>query len=196
LTCIVAVEHKAGVVLASDSQVSFGDTGFLLHESQQKIGFNGPYLFGCAGRLRVGQVLMNTVDLPDPPDGISGNDLNHWMVIRFSGYIQEIMKDAGIERVDDNERLMTESEIIVCVNGSAYAIDEDYACTRAGDKSKVAQGVIAIGSGYRFALGAYHALNNKRIPPEELATTMVDAAIRWDSGCGGTVRALHQPVAP
>jgi ATP-dependent protease HslVU (ClpYQ) peptidase subunit len=46
----------------------------------------------------------------------------------------------------------------------------------------------AIGSGAQFALGALHALHGTRIGAEALARRAVEAAIAFDTYCGGEVQ--------
>jgi ATP-dependent protease HslVU (ClpYQ) peptidase subunit len=66
---------------------------------------------------------------------------------------------------------------------------------RAGDQSKIANGISITGSGFHLALGAYYALakSNRRMDPYEIAGTMVEAAIQWDQGCGGDIQFYEQP---
>jgi ATP-dependent protease HslVU (ClpYQ) peptidase subunit len=195
LTIIVAVEHKDGVVVACDSQVTDTGTSFLMHKSQKKVGHRGPYIIGTAGRLRTGQVLLNADDLPVPNEGLSDEELNSFMITKFAHAAQEAMKESGTEQVLDHERMLTESELIVCVQGRSYMIGSDYSVMRAGDASKAANGIAIAGSGFQFALGAYYALSqrNRKIDPLEVATTMVEAALRWDQYCGGDIEVHEQP---
>lgn len=195
MTIIVAVEHKDGVLVACDSQVTDTGTSFLMHKSQRKIGAVGPYIIGTAGRLRTGQVLLHSDALPTPPSRASDEALNKFMVTQFAAAAQAVLKDAGVEQVVDHERLLTESELIVCVSGRAYSVGEDYSIMRAGDATKIANGISITGSGFHLALGAYYALakHGRVKDPYEIAGTMVEAAIQWDQGCGGDIQFYDQP---
>lgn len=195
MTILVAVETKAGVTVATDSQISDSFAAYIMQDSQSKVGFRGPYLIGTAGLLRVGQVMLNADELPVPNTDISDDELNKFMITRFSWSVQDTLKANGIERSVDNERSFTDSEMLVCVNGRAYSIGSDYAVMRSTDKSGIADGVVAIGSGHQFALGAYHTLSLRktRSTPEDIATIMVQAAIRWDHYCGGPIKIFTQP---
>ncbi len=194
MTIVVAVEHKDGVLVACDSQVTDSGTSFLMHRSQKKIGTVGPYIIGAAGRLRTGQVLLNSDGLPTPPQRASDEALNKFMITKFAAAAQNTLKDAGVEQVVDHERLLTESELIVCVQGRAYMVGEDYAIMRAGDSTSIASGIAITGSGYPFALGAYHAMSKatRKMSAKDIATTMVEAAIKWDQGCGGEIEFYEQ----
>jgi ATP-dependent protease HslVU (ClpYQ) peptidase subunit len=194
MTILVAVETKAGVTVATDSQVSDSFSSYILPESQSKVGFRGPYLIGTAGLLRVGQVMLHADDIPVPNSSVTDEELNKFMITKFSWATQDTLKISGIERQVDSERVFTDSEMLVCVNGRAYSIGGDYAVMRATDKTAIADGVVALGSGLQFALGAYYALSQRRTKPSpmDIATTMVEAAIRWDHYCGGPIRTYTQ----
>jgi ATP-dependent protease HslVU (ClpYQ) peptidase subunit len=194
VTILVAVETAEGVTVACDSQVSDSYASYIMPESQSKVGFIGPYLIGAAGLLRVGQVMLHADDLPAPNNEDSDEQLNRFMATQFSWAAQDTLKAAGAERQVENERFLTDSEMLVCVNGRAYSVGGDYAVMRATDKGSVANGVIALGSGQQFALGAYHALAQKRTKPSpiSIATIMVEAAIKWDHFCGGPIRTFVQ----
>lgn len=196
MTIIVAVRDAEtnSVVLGADSQVSAAGSKFYLDEGGPlKIGRNGEYLIGTAGRLRTGQVLLHT-DLPSPqPEATSARDIDRFMITHFSREAQQILAEAGIEVVVDAERLMTESEIIVCVRGMPYIIDEDYSVMR-GERLNDRFTIAVTGSGYSFALGAAYGLLSALENPtaEMLLNIMLEAATRWDSGCGGEFYTIRQ----
>ena len=196
MTILVAVEHATGVVMATDRQVTYGDMGLILHESQSKFFRRGPYIIGTTGRLRVGQVLGICDDLPVPDHDLTDIELNKFMMTKFAIAAQEALKDAGIEVVSDGERHLTDSEVAVCIHGRAYSIGEDYSVMRSGDPSTVSKGVLALGSSYAYAYGAYHSLSKRKtkMEPTEIAKTMVEASIRWDLHCGGDIEVLEQSV--
>lgn len=88
---------------------------------------------------------------------------------------------------------MTESEIIVCVRGMPYIIDEDYSVMR-GERLNDRFTIAVTGSGYSFALGAAYGLLSALENPtaEMLLNIMLEAATRWDSGCGGEFYTIRQ----
>jgi ATP-dependent protease HslVU (ClpYQ) peptidase subunit len=196
LTIIVAVRDAEtnSVILGADSQVSAAGTKLYLEEGGPlKIGQNGEYLIGTAGRLRTGQVLLHT-DLPHPPPEVqSARDVDTFMILNFAKEAQAILAEAGIEVVVDAERLMTESEIIVCVRGMPYTIGEDYSVMR-GEKISDRFTIAVTGSGYQLALGAAYGLLSalENPTPEMLLNIMLEAAARWDSGCGGQFYTIRQ----
>ena len=49
----------------------------------------------------------------------------------------------------------------------------------------------AIGSGAQFALGALHALHDSKLGAEAIARRAVEAAIAFDTYCGGEVQ-IHR----
>jgi ATP-dependent protease HslVU (ClpYQ) peptidase subunit len=116
------------------------------------------------------------------------------MVNRFSIALQEAMQKAGVETISDSERLMTESELIVVVQGRAFSVGEDYSVMRADNGMGRINGIALAGSGWKFAMGAYHALMRETpsMPAEDLAHSLVEAAIYWDQACGGAVYGLYQ----
>jgi len=140
---------------------------------------------------------MHADGLPVPDGLLSDEELNRFMVNRFSLAVQEAMSAQGVETITDSERLLTESELVVCIQGRAFAIGEDYSVSRAADGIGKAHGVAIAGSGWKFALGAFHAVMGSCPPdtPEQLANMLVEAAIYWDQACGGPIVTLHQERA-
>lgn len=196
MTIVVAVrdEERAETVLMSDSMVSYGDgTGVVLDSRGPiKIGRNSSYLIGVAGRLRTGQVLQAS-PLPAPPTspGTTGSDIDHFVITELARHMQANLQEGGVEQIIDNERVMTESEMIVVVEGMPYTIGEDYSALRGERLNNFS--VCAIGSGFRIALGAAYGLlsSGENVEALTLATTMCMAAIRWDQGCGGNLHYIQ-----
>lgn len=196
MTIIVAVRDAEtnSVILGADSQVSAAGSRFYLDEGGPlKIGRNGEYLIGTAGRLRTGQVLLHT-ELPSPPpEAQSPREIDTFMITHFAKDTQAILAEAGIEVVVDAERLMTESEIIVCVKGMPYIVDEDYSIMR-GERISERFTIAVTGSGFSFALGAAYGMLSvsENISAEILLDNMLQAATRWDAGCGGQFYTIRQ----
>lgn len=196
MTIIVAVRDAETntVLLGADSQVTAAGTNFYLDEGGPlKIGQNGEYLIGTAGRLRTGQVLLHT-ELPIlPAEATHPRQIDAFMITHFAAQAQAILAEAGIEVVVDQERLMTESEIIVCVKGMPYIIGEDYSVMR-GEKVSDRFTIAVTGSGYPWALGAaYGVLSaSENVSGEILLDIMLEAAARWDAGCGGEFYKIRQ----
>ena len=194
MTIIVAVRDSDTLTLASDTRVSSDDTVLSLHrDGPLKIGTNGDYLIGAAGRLRTGQVLMNS-SIVQPHPNLSIEELTRFMIREFSPSVQSELHAAGVEQVSDSERLLTESEVIVCAAGIPFAVGEDYSIMRGetiGDYE-----VTVVGSGYRLALGAaYGALSSGFDRSSyDLARMMCAAAVRWDPYCGGDIVSVSQKV--
>lgn len=194
MTIIVAIESKDGVTVACDSQVSSGNSKIMMHKSQNKVGFSGPYIIGAAGRLRVGQVLIAAPDLPEPPRKMSDHALNAFMVNDFSKAVQAAMKASGVESIEAHERTLTESEALACVNGRAFTVGIDYSLMRAAPQYPGSLPIAVLGSGTEVALGAHYALmkNDPKAEPREVARIMVEAAIQWDAYCGGKILFFEQ----
>jgi len=136
-TTVIAVRRAGSVVLASDGQVTFGQT--VLKRSARKVQ-----------RLRSGRVLV----------GFAGSTADALALVeRFEGKLEEfggVLRRAAVELAKDwrTDRSLRQLEafLIVADRGETLLI------SGTGDVVEPDDGIVAIGSGGPFALAAARAL--------------------------------------
>lgn len=143
MTTVVAVESKGTVTLGWDSQVTTGMHGF--EWAGSKVFVNNGLIFGGAGYVR----FLNILQYLQVPD-FGGKDPDRYVVTQLIPRIQETLKDADAAELE-NGRLSTDSLTLVVVKNRVYDIGTDLSWSRRRD------GIYAIGSGSRYAVGALSA---------------------------------------
>jgi ATP-dependent HslUV protease subunit HslV len=148
-TTVIAVRRSGAVVLASDGQVTFGQT--VLKRSARKVQ-----------RLRGGRVLV----------GFAGSTADSLALVeRFEGKLEEfggVLRRAAVELAKDwrMDRAMRRLEALLIVADAG----EMLVVSGTGDVIEPDDGIAAIGSGGPYALAAARAL--RRVPglsPRETA---------------------------
>lgn len=191
MTIVAAIETPEYVYLAADRFIVDGNRRHQMHDTDSKIFKNGEYTFASAGRLRVNQSLKYA-EFSEPDSESNDYQLWRFLSTTLASEIQETLKESGVETTRDNERLMTESELLVCVQGRVYAMGEDYSFTRAVPiRNSARASYLAIGSGADYAYGAAFAVD-PLTPDQDVVKLMVDAAIKFDLYCGGEIDMLTE----
>lgn len=147
MTTIAAVRGSSWVLVACDSVVvAEGERKYVLPEDTAKVFWNGSYLMGIAGDLRVINVLQHVFEPPDA-SRIRGTRLDKFMVSSFIPALRTCME----ENLGSSKNF-AECYLLVVVNKVAYEIGNNYEIIR--DEI----GIHAVGTGAQFALGALYAL--------------------------------------
>ncbi len=163
MTCIVAVETPAGVVMGSDRMASGGGTGITL--DYPKTFTNGPVLFGCCGSIRLRQLLQHSLIVP--VDSLSW-DLDRWVSHYLMAAIRSTFEEHGaLFRRDNTDR---GGSAIIAIRGRAYELQSDYSFVR------TTTGEYAVGSGEDHAKGSLHATRGNRRDPEARIIGALEAA--------------------
>ena len=141
MTCVVGIEHEAGVTIGADSAAVDGDD---ISTSVPKVFRRGEYLIGFSESFRVGQVIRYRMKLPaqrcDDP-------LEHLATV-FVDELRRAVHQAAATSTDTPDELA--GPLLVAYRRQLFTIDTDYAV-------HPANGYAAIGSGATYALGALHA---------------------------------------
>ncbi len=186
MSVICAVKKNNQICIAADGQFNFGSTTIrgehlkdlskLLEVGDSVIGLSGwhsmqlvfehliatrPELFRLNSRLEIFDTLLGLQN------------------ILKEAYFIEVTEGEEEQPVESNQI----SAVIVNPNG-IFEIDTYREVYEYND-------FCAIGSGYRYALGALHALYPRDLPAQEIAEAGVRAAIEYDNSCGPP---LHSKV--
>lgn len=147
MTTIAAIRGPAWVLVGCDSIiVAEGERKYVLPEDTAKVFWNGAYLMGVAGDLRVINVLQHAFEPPDA-SRMRGTRLDKFMISSFIPALKTCME----ENLGSSKDLAG-CTVLVVVNKVAYEIGNSYEIIR--DEI----GIHAIGTGAPFALGALYAL--------------------------------------
>lgn len=161
MTCIVAIEHPAGVIMGADRFRGWpGGRGF---DGGPKIFTNGPLLIGSCGSIRMSNLLRYTLDVP-PCDTW---DIDAWMTRNLAPALRTAFSEGGYETTESGA--VSGGVFLAAMAGRVYDIHSDYSWTRSED------GQYAIGSGEDYAYGALHAARRVENPAERVAMALAAA---------------------
>lgn len=181
MTVIVGLIDNETVYMGADTLMVNGFDTSHLAPSVPKVFHRGPFLIGVTGMLRALQLVqfrLNPVIETKP-----GGDIE-FMVTDFVDELRRVLKEGGsaheengIEHTGDRDDY---SRFLVGYRGHLYNVGPDYHVRESTDD------FAAIGSGEDFALGSLHSTQG--INPESRVTLAIEAAMRFNAGCGGDVR--------
>lgn len=170
MTAIVAVVGKGRSYIGGDSAVSFGET-HLEVQAESKVWIAGEYLMGASGWSR-GCNIARYAFTPPPPKGRSADALDRFMVTTFVNAYRDAMLKGGHTLKDEQSRESIETELLIVVRGTIYAIYEDF------DMERPRGEFAAIGCGTRPALGALYA--TRGMEPRKRVLLALQAAEAYD----------------
>ena len=167
MTCIIAFSHNDKVYMAGERGHS--DSSILAASKQPKIFKINDYLLGYSGATGQGQLIAYRFSFPSVPRAV---DVNEYMVSEIAPLLRTFYQSYEIN-TDKEEDC---ADFIVGVKGRVFEISSyDFQC--------VEYDITAIGSGREYALGAYHAISQYEIDPEQILRTCVEAAIEYSPSC-------------
>lgn len=167
MTTIAAVQGEAWCVIGYDSRVTEDNNKiYTLPKDNGKVIKNGEYLFGVAGDMRAVNLMAYVFKPPTISPTAYGVRLDKFMTLNFIPEMKKCFEDNSYSKDGEHD-----SQILVCINGTAYEIGEDYSWAR--DES----GVYTIGSGGSYAQGALLATLETRKRTLGTAKTLVRQAI-------------------
>lgn len=171
MTIICALTDGERTWVGSDSRTSFGS---LAYDISPKVKRVGDWLIAASGPTRAAYLTERSADRL-----VSGATI-HSLADRLRRLLH---KDGWKVREADGESGSISASWLVARPGMLWEVCCDFTVI------PLPPGVLwATGSGDRLALGAGHALEGLGVEPEKIVRTGVEAAIRFDSGCGGEVR--------
>ncbi len=181
MTCIVGIVSKKKSIIGADSQGSAGDGCYTLKTS--KVFKLGRYMIGVCGRLRTLSILMGATD---PPKPCHGQKVDYaYMVKEFVPWLQGVMRKASFAHKEHEVEEMTESWLLVVVDGYIYSVACDYAVVER-DMDYWAEG-----SGQKYALGSLYATSHIKSMGER-AGEALRAADEFSAGVRGPFVYLEQ----
>jgi len=153
MTCIIGVEYSGKVYIGADS-CSYGSY-MNRSSSTSKVFVRDGLVIGCAGSVRMGQILKYSLEVPkfDGP-----TTAERYMATKFVLAVRKSFSEHGF-MWKENER-ETGGSFLVGVMGELYHVDSDY------QASRVVYGYDCIGSGAEVAMGAMYALTRVDEPKD------------------------------
>lgn len=147
MTCIAAaVNHETGeFVMGGDSAASSSEA--VLTSRMPKVFQNGEFVIGTAGSIRW-QQMMTVMDFPRVKKNAN---LDRYMAIDFPQRLRHAAHDLGCLEEHDNVSI-AEGYFLVALRGRIWRIQPNF------DSFEVEDGLVAVGSGEPYALGAMKAI--------------------------------------
>ncbi len=188
MTCIAAARDDDGRLwMASDSLVRMGNHQETGVEGLTKVFRKEDFLIGVAGRTNVKNLLRHRFSIPlrrrrfrAPFGKIPGND--HYIYVTFSDALRTFLKKQGEFAEGGGMTGNSPAQILV---GTRWGIFQFFGGVTPLSAPK--EGV-AIGSGSQYAAGVLWALS--KTPAKERVVRAVEAACRYDKGCGGKITTI------
>lgn len=146
MTCIIGLEHEGKVYIGGDSAISdFYETRTY---NQDKVFRVDNILFGFAGSPRIAQIIKYHLQM-----GMK-NEYKDDLTFMVKVLIENMRETLAVHGYDEKKMDIDGSSCIVGYNGKLYTIYSDY------QVYTVADGLLSIGSGSSYALGAMHVLQD------------------------------------
>lgn len=172
MTCIVGYIEREFVYIGGDSagiDSSYSKT----IRKDPKVFKQGPFIMGFTSSFRMGQLLMSSKFIsPKQKDGQSDYD---YMVVDFVDAVRECFKTGGFLQKEENGDEKGGS-FLVGYKGVLYEIHSDF---QVGIPSN---NFSACGCGESLAKGAFFALEELPLSPDEKMTTALNAASHFSAG--------------
>lgn len=144
MTCVVGLVDSTGVHIGADS-AECDDNMNTNVRVDPKIFRCGEFVLAFADSFRVGQLLQHQFK----PPKIGKRDLYKYMVVEFVDAIRKCLKKAGACAAEKATEESFPADVMVGIRGRLFVIHGgDY------QVAEVSNGVMAIGCGREYALGA------------------------------------------
>lgn len=194
MTCIAGFIDRGVAYIGVDSCVSYGENHRTI-QSGRKLFSKGEYLFALAGDVRFEQILRSTFNPPTLPEQASGGDsIREFLIARMVPELLICLKQ--FPGAYDQNTGRTDGALLLSVRGCIFQVDCDLTVCQPDD------GLFALGTGERIALGALHASANSDEPASVRLTRALRAAAHYDKSCappffwGWTHTANSPKIAP
>lgn len=175
MTCVVGVVEGERVYIGADAA---GADGWEVRESRvPKVFANGPFVIGYTTSFRMGQILHYHLQVA--PQGSEGE--MEYLVCTFVEAVRGCLKGYGFSKVENN--VEEGGFFLVGYKGGLYGVEGDF------QVQAVADGVMAIGCGRGYALGALRALET--MPARERVVRALEVAAYYSGGVMGPFSVLE-----
>lgn len=168
MTCIVGLVHDGHVTIGGDSQHSEGWNYSV--SAQPKVFRVGEFLIGCAGSIRMAQIIRYHLSVRPPEEN---ETVDQYLVVAFVEALRTTLRDHGHTSVDSN-RETVDGGLLVGYRGHLYRIDADYQAATYRVRFD------AIGCGSPYALGVMAALEDA--PPQDRLLKALEISARFSNG--------------
>lgn len=171
MTAILGFIHDDKAYIAGERGTS--DDSNIMNSITKKVYNIGPYIYGYAGCIGIGQYIKSGFDFPTPPEGM---DIHEFLTSTFLVALRKTLNNSGMDMNDEENGV----EIILGYQNRIFEIStSDYQCSEYDHT--------AIGSGREYSLGAYHVLRYIYSDPIYIANRCIEAAILYSPSCSGKI---------
>lgn len=177
MTCIIGLVHETKVYIGADSIAVAGWEQ--LRYGWPKVFRVGEFLIGCAGSLRMLQILKFHLDIRLQQEGESDE---RYIVVAFVDAVRQALKERGYTHIDNNRE--EGGRFLAGYRGQLYLVDEDFQATC------FTGGLKAIGVGAEYAMGAMMALHTWQPEDRILQALAISAELSIGVGAPFYVEAL------
>jgi ATP-dependent protease HslVU (ClpYQ) peptidase subunit len=178
VTCVAALKHEGRIYMGADSA---GVGGYALHlRADPKIYRNGPMLIGFTSSFRMGQLLGNSLKVPDHDPR---TDTYKWMCTEFIDAVRECLKKGGYAK-KENE-VESGGTFLVGYQGRIFIVDSDHQVGEWLDE------FTAVGCGADIAIGSLYSTPHQQ--PQDRIELAIKAAERFSAGVRGPIRQQTLP---
>ncbi|MBW3636492.1 MAG: hypothetical protein KY445_08520 [Armatimonadetes bacterium] len=166
MTAIVGIVEDGEVWMGADSAAIFGDNTSTL--KAPKIARNGEMLIGCAGGLRVLQIVHYVFEPPSHPDGM---DALRYMVGPFVAELRRCLGENGtLTQKEGKDETAPVTHFLIGYRGRLFYMDADFTVT------EPPRGWETSGSGCEVAAGVLHTLQTHFCTPDVRIRAALNAA--------------------
>lgn len=174
MTCIVGLVESGVIWLGSDSAGSGEHDEQEILKNPKVFAKRGPkgnlWLFGFAGRYRLGQLVEHSLVLPNVSSELKGNFLVGFLVNEFVKDLRRCLRENGA--MIESQKNRTENcpgDLIIGVNEEIFTVDEYFQVLIPSNP------FTSIGNGSAAAFGALGATKNLLGPEERILTSLEQA---------------------
>ena len=150
MTTIIGVQYDDKSIIVADGQMTDGVGRLTHHPKLAKISKRGNYLVAGAGEAFPCDVAQHLWTPPTPTDK-DMKDLYHFMIVKTVPSLRKCLLDHGFNFEEDKGSEEYRFQFLISINGTLFSIDDDLAVAMRSD------GIYAIGSGAKYAVGAMYA---------------------------------------
>lgn len=179
MTCIVGVEHQGEVWIGGDSAAIGGYE--LMIRNDEKVFIRDGMLFGCAGSIRMRQLLRYALDIPEHSQK---KDSMSYLVTDFVDSVRGCFEQRGWPGKHDDVGREVSGSWLLGYRGELLLIDSDFQIGRSSC------GYYAVGCGADIALGSLHSTRQSD-DPERRVRDALEAAECHSAGVAGPFIVLH-----
>ena len=171
MTVIVGIEHRGRVWIGGDSAGT--DESGSQHNmlEPRKVFRVGDVLMGCAGSLRMAQVLAHGLKLParDAPKSDES-----YLAIDFIAAVRELLQTAGCLCRQESGQDHLDGTLLIAYRGKLYTVDSDCNVNRNRKHFD------AVGCGGRYARGALAVMTEPDPAKRVLAALRATCSLNSD----------------